>query len=658
MKPDREKWGRIRIKMIGCLFALLFAAVLSRAFYLQIIKTDFWVALAERQIKKTIPLTPARGTISDRNGLPLAVSIEMDSCFAEPAGMDRDSIPETAARLAPLIDMNRQELEKKLLDNRQKHFVWLQRRLTPDVTKRIRALELDGIGFVKETKRFYPNSEVAAHVVGFTGLDPEGLEGIEKRYDSTILGNMGYLVTERDALGRDISLKGAVVRNSSRGNNVTLTLDRNIQYIAEKELAKAVTDNGAKSGMAVVMDSQTGRILAMANYPTFNPNSYFRFPQFALRNHVVADSFEPGSTFKVLLISAALEEKVVSLKDGFNCEGGSFGIGGITIHDTHKYGYLSVSDILKYSSNIGAAKIGRRMGQERLSAYLRNYGIGEKTGIDLPGEATGTLRSGQWYDADLATVSFGQGVSTSALQLVAAYSAVANNGNLMKPYLVEKITDESGTVLQQFTPQIRRRVISEDTARKMVKMMETVTQPGGTGTSAAVEGYGVAGKTGTAQKVDPVTKRYSSKRTASFIGFVPASAPRLTILVLVDEPKKSPYGGIVAAPAFGAIARQSLSYLRIPPEKTERKPAVPALAQAPQAVAEDDAAEGEIINGNDGELMPSLRGMSIRQVLQVMEKRRLNIRLIGSGRAVEQQPAAGRQITPTDQVWVRFAPSA
>ena len=654
MKPDREKWNRIRIKLIGYLFALVFMVILCRAFYLQIVKMEYWVKLAERQHQKTVQLTPGRGTISDCNGLPLAVSIEMDSCFAEPHNIE--SIPETSARLAPLLEMSRQELEKKLASS--KHFVWLQRRITPDLAKQIKALDLDGIEFVKETKRFYPNSEVAAHVVGFTGLDPAGLEGIELKYDSTILGNMGYLVTERDALGRDIRLKGTVIRNSSPGNNVTLTLDRNIQYIVEKELAKAVTDNGAKSGMALVMEPQTGRVLAMANYPTFNPNSYYRYPQFALRNHVVADSFEPGSTFKVLLMSAALEEKIVSLKDGFNCEGGSYGIGGVTIHDTHKYGYLSISDIIRYSSNIGAAKIGSRLGQERLSAYLRNFGIGEKTGIDLLGEATGSLRGGQWYAADLATVSFGQGVSTSAVQLTAAISAVANKGNLMKPYLVEKITDENGNVQQQFTPQVRRRVVSEDTTRKVTRMMELVTQPGGTGTGAAVEGYSVAGKTGTAQKVDPVTKRYSSKRTGSFVGFVPASNPRLTILVVVDEPRKSPYGGIVAAPAFGAIARQSLAYLRVPPEKCEKKSPTPAPQQLAPTATEDEAAEGEIINSDDGEQMPNMRGMSIRQVMQVMEKRRLNIRLMGSGRAVEQQPAAGRQITPTDQVWVRFAPSA
>ena len=657
MKHDREKWNRIRIKLIGCLFAVVFVAVLARAFYFQIVTMDEWVKRAERQHQKTVQLTPARGSICDRNGLPLAVSIEMDSCFAEPKVID--NIPEAAAKLAPLLGANRGDLEKKIMDNRQKHFVWLQRRITPDLRKRIEALDLDGIGFAKETKRFYPNSEVAAHVVGFTGLDPGGLEGIEKRYDKDILGNVGYLITERDALGRDIRLKGTVIKNSSKGNSVTLTLDRNIQYIAEKELTRAVEDNGAKSGMAIVMETQTGRILAMANYPSFNPNAYFRFPHAALRNHAVADSFEPGSTFKVLLMSAALEEKAISLKDSFDCELGSYRIGGATIHDTHKYGRLSVPDILKHSSNIGAAKIGRRLGQERLTSYLKNFGIGEPTGIDLPGEANGRIRGGEWYESELATVSFGQGVSTTAIQLTAAISAVANKGILMKPFMVERIADENGNLTQQFAPQVRRRVISEETARKVTGMMEAVTQPGGTGTSAAVEGFSVAGKTGTAQKVDSVTKRYSSKRIGSFVGFVPISNPRLTIMVVVDEPRKSPYGGIVAAPAFGAIARQTLSYLRVAPEKpVQRQPVPAATPAAATEVAANDAAEGEIVNSDNGEQMPNTRGMSIRQVMQLMERRRLNIRLIGSGRAVEQQPAAGHQITPNDQVWVRFAPSA
>jgi cell division protein FtsI (penicillin-binding protein 3) len=658
MRDRKEKWVRIRIRLIGGVFAFFFAITSARAFYLQVINKEKLVKLAERQYQKIVPLTPVRGAIYDRNNAPLAVSIEMDSCFAEPRSIE--NIRETAEALSPLLGIPREALEKKL--NGSRNFVWLLRRMTPDQAQQIRELELDGIGFVKETKRFYPNGEVAGHVIGFTGLDPDGLEGIELKYNSTILGSIGYLVTERDALGRDIDRKGIVVTKASRGHNVTLTVDKNIQYITEKELAKAVTESGAKGGMALVMEPQTGRILAMANYPGFNPNSFSSYPAPLLKNKTIVDSFEPGSTFKVFLIAAALEEKVVSPNDAFNCENGSYSIGGRTIHDTHKYGRLTVAEILKYSSNIGAAKIGSRLGQERLYSHLKDFGFGARSGIDLPGEAYGYLRdTSQWYGVDLATISFGQGVSTTALQLATAISAVANGGLLMKPYVVEKVSDESGAELESTSPQVQRRVIATETAGKLARMMEGVAVEGGTGMSAAVDGFRVAGKTGTAQKVDPLTRGYSvDKRTASFVGFIPADNPRLTILVVVDEPKTSPYGGVVAAPAFGAIAQQTLCYLKVPPEPSLLKAKhedAPTPAPPPVDAARA-AAEGTINEGVEGTVMPDFRGMSMRQVLQTMEKRGLNVKLLGSGRATEQNPLPGQRIGPSDHVWVKFGASA
>ena len=658
MRDNREKWARIRIRVIGTLFAVFFVIIAARAFYLQIVKKDDWTRRADRQHQKIVPLTPARGTIYDSTGAALAVSIEMDSCFAEPDGIE--SITDAAARLAPLLNLTREQLEKKLHGN--KNFVWVQRHITPDLVKKIKDLDIEGIGFVKETRRFYPNSEVAAHVIGFTGLDPEGLEGIELKYNTLMLGNTGYLITERDALGRDIALKGQVVKKSSKGADIVLTLDKNIQYIAEKELAKAVTGSGAKAGIAVVMDPQTGKVLAMANYPDFNPNSYRHYPAQCLRNRAVADSFEPGSTLKVFLIAAALEEKVVGPNDTLNCEGGSYSIGGRTIHDTHRYGALKVSEVLKYSSNIGAAKIGSKLGPQRLFSYLKGFGFGGRTDIELPGEVAGYLRDkSQWYGIDLATISFGQGISISAIQLAAAVSAVANGGNLMKPYIIDRISDYNGTLLQQSAPQIRRRVVSQHTAQLMAKMMEGVTDEGGTGTKASVDGYTAAGKTGTAQKVDPLTKCYSaSKRTASFVGFVPVEQPKLTILVVVDEPKTSSYGGIVAAPAFSAIAQQTLCYLKVPQGKMQKaKSQVPvSSAVTPKVQADVMADEGSFEVGNEGSVMPGFHGMSMRQVLRVMGKNKLNVKLIGSGRAVEQNPQPGQKIRPSDQVWVKFLPSA
>lgn len=655
MKDEREKWARIRIIMIGTIFGAMFLTVIGRAFYLQILQHEELIKKADRQHQHRVDLTPARGSILDRNGTPLAESIHMDSCYAEPKRIK--DVDGTATVLAPLLGLPKQELVAKLSLNRS--FTWLVRWVPPDTATRIKNMKLPGIGFAPESKRFYPNIETAAHVIGFTGRDPNGLEGIEKKYDSTILGNTGYMITERDALGRNIAIKSTVIKDSSPGNSVVLTLDKTIQFITEKELAKAVNESNAKGGMALVMESDTGKVLAMANYPTFNPNSYSRYSLSELRNRVVADSFEPGSTFKVFTIAAALDAGVIKANDVYNCENGNYRIINRVIHDDHPHSSLSVSEIIKYSSNIGSAKIGFKMGEEKMSTYLRNFGFGGRTGIDLPGEASGYLKR-NWYKIDLATISFGQGVSLSTVQLASALSAIANGGTLMKPYLVERILDDSGKEVQRFEPQVIRRVVSPETARKVAKMMETVTGEGGTGTKAAVDGYRVAGKTGTAQKVDPVTRTYSpTKRIGSFVGFVPADNPKLTIVVIIDEPQGIKYGGVVAAPAFKEIAQNTLAYLKIVPNMPIAK-----KEKAPETEEEDiqeteALSEGEIEDTtNSGTVMPDFRGMSMRGVLQVMEKRSINIRLIGSGRATEQNPPPGQAIKGTDAVWIRFAPSA
>ncbi len=658
MKDEREKWARIRIIMIGTVFGLLFMNVVGRAFYLQILQHEILEKKADKQHLHRVELTPARGSILDRNGTTLAESIHMDSCYAEPRRIK--DVNGTAGALAPMLGIPKSELVAKL--SVKKSFTWVARWLAPEVAIRVKNMKLPGIGFAPESKRFYPNMEIAAHVVGFTGRDPSGLEGIELKYDSTILGNTGYMITERDALGRNIAIMNTVIKDSSPGKSVILTLDKTIQFIVEKELAKAVTDSKAKAGMALVMESDTGKILAMANYPTFNPNAYARYSLAELRNHVVADSFEPGSTFKVFTIAAAIDSATVKATDIYNCENGVYRIAGRTIHDDHPHSRITVSEIIKYSSNIGAAKIGFKMGEGKLTSYLRNFGFGQRTGIDLPGEATGILKK-HLYAIDLATTSFGQGVSLSAIQLTTALSAIANGGNLMKPYIVEQILDDSGTVVQKFEPQIVRRVMSPEASQTVIKMMETVTGEGGTGTKAALEGFRVAGKTGTAQKVDPVTHTYSAKRIGSFVGFIPADKPKLTIAVIIDEPQGIKYGGVVAAPAFRSIAQNSLAYLKIQsnqPLTAKVKPGETKVAAAPTDLSLSDDAlddDGEEIPV-EGEVMPNFHGMSMRRVLQVMEKRGINIRLIGSGRAAEQSPPPGGKIRGVGEVWIKFTPSA
>jgi cell division protein FtsI (penicillin-binding protein 3) len=660
VRDNREKWTRFRIRFIGGIFILLLSVSIARAFYLQIYEQERFAHLAEKQHLKVVQLTPSRGAIYDSTNSALAVSIEMDSLFAEPRNME--DLAAAAAQLAPLLGMTKEAVVKRLHASRG--FVWLARRLTPEVAAAVRKLDIDGLGFAKEPKRFYPNAEIGSHVIGFTGLDPEGLEGVERRYDSTLLGNTGYMVTERDALGRDIGTRGMMMKSASAGQSLMLTIDKNIQYIAEKELAAAVENSRAKGGIAIVMEPHSGRLLAMANYPTFNPNLFGKFPPQALRNRAITDSFEPGSTMKVFLIAAALEEKAVAPNDAFNCENGVYNIGGRTIHDTHKYGRLSVGEILKYSSNIGAAKIGSRLGPERLYGYLKGFGFGAKSNIDLPGEVSGYLRNkSQWYGVDLATISFGQGISVSALQLATAMSVIANGGTLMQPFIVEKIMDGKGNVLKSFSPTSRQKVISPETAGIVARMMEAVAAEGGTGTSAAVDGFRVAGKTGTAQKADPITKGYSAdKRTASFVGIVPADNPRLTIAIIVDEPKTSAYGGVVAAPAFSAIARQSLCYLRVVPNQPlKKRPGVIEVQRAEPQVATAAEDTEEISSDSqlqEGLTMANFRGMSMRQVLQLMEKKGLNVRLIGSGRVIEQSPLPGKRINQSAPVWVRLAPSA
>ena len=655
MKDEREKWARIRIIMIGTVFGLLFLTVVGRAFYLQILQHEDLVKKADKQHEHRVDLTQARGSILDRNGTTLAESINMDSCYAEPRRIK--DVDGTAAVLAPILGVTKDELIAKLSVN--KSFIWVERWLAPEIATRVRNMKLPGIGFAPESKRFYPNMEIAAHVVGFTGRDPNGLEGIELKYDSTILGNAGYMITERDALGRNIAIKKTVIKNSSPGKSVILTLDKTIQFIAEKELAKAVKESNAKSGMALVMESDTGRVLAMANYPTFNPNAYSRYSLAQLRNQTVTDSFEPGSTFKVFTVAAALDAGTVKSTDVYNCENGSYRIADRIIRDDHPQSRLTVSEIIKYSSNIGSAKIGLKMGEEKLSSYLRSFGFGSRTGIDLPGETPGNLKK-QWYGVELATATFGQGVSLSTIQLATALSAIANGGNLMRPYLVEQILDDSGTVMQKFEPQVVRRVISPDTAQKVTKMMETVTVDGGTGTRAALDGYLVAGKTGTAQKVDPVTRTYSpTKRIGSFVGFVPADKPKLTIAVIIDEPQGVKYGGVVAAPAFRVIAQNTLAYLKIQPNipaTAVGKKADTKIAASPpvESLSDGDIEETPA----EGQVMPNFRGMSMRKVLQVMEKRSINIRLIGSGQAAEQSPPPGHKIRGASEVWIKFAPSA
>jgi len=411
-----------------------------------------------------------------------------------------------------------------------------------------------------------------------------------------------------------------------------------------------------------MMEPSTGKILAMASYPEYNPNSFFRHKPSQWRNRAVCDSYEPGSTFKVFLMAAALNEAVVSTSQKIDCENGKYRVGGRNIHDHKKYQKLTPAEIIKYSSNIGSAKIGKMLERKAFYSYLRDFGFGQQTGIDLPGEAVGLLRApNRWFEADLANISFGQGVSVTPIQLATAVSTIANGGYLMEPYVVERVVDSQGQISQQHRPRVVRKVISRDVAQTVTRMMEMTTEDGGTATHARVPGFRVAGKTGTAQKVDAVTGTYSvDKRVASFVGFLPAEDPKLVMIVSIDEPYKVVYGGLTAAPVFSRIAAQAMQYLKVQPSETiTAEDTLPSLDQIfVEATAPARQLEQNVVNSDlsGGPQMPNFDGLSYRQVLAVMEEKQLNVSFRGRGRVVEQSPGPGVAIPYGAPVWVRLSP--
>ncbi len=627
---------RFRIFFIFGVFIFFFAAIFARAFQLQVIEGKHLQRMAARQHRRIVNIQSKRGGIYDRNLKELAVSLEVDSVYVQPQKVD--SPRETAKRLAPMLSMNAPELERKLRSDN--NFVWLKRQVDLTKSQRKAVEDLDGIGLIKESRRYYPNRQLASNLIGFTGVDSKGLEGVELFYDKMLRGEPARFSSDKDAMGRLILYEDIDKTAPVHGMVVELTIDKTIQYIAEKALKKEVEDSSAKGGTALVMDPGTGEILAMASAPTFDPNDFGDFSEREWRNRAITDAVEPGSIFKTFLISAALEENAVKTSDAFYCENGSYRVANRVFHDVDKNGWLTVPQILKVSSNIGAAKIGERLGKVHLYRSLKAYGFGEKTGIDLPGEAIGLLRPyNKWSKVTLETISFGQGVSATPLQLVTAISAIANGGFLMKPYMVRAIMDHDNRIVKEFNPVITRRVISENTAKKMTEMLIGVTQPGGTGVKAALDGFEVAGKTGTAQKADLKAGGYAHGAfTSSFFGFVPARNPRLAIIVMIDEPKRFYHGGEAAAPVFKEIAQQSLSYMDVFPEGRQPKAGAAGIVNVsgPKDVS-GDAQE----KADTGPGVPDFTGRSVRMVIRMAKEKSFGVDIIGSGRAYAQKPAPG-----------------
>jgi cell division protein FtsI (penicillin-binding protein 3) len=662
------RWLRLRVWCLRVLFTVLLAIVFGRAVQLQIFEQGKLLGMARDQYVRKIEVPARRGDIFDRRGVPLAQSVEVDSVWVDPSMLP--DVKTAAKDLARAVHLDVNEVTARL--QKAKRFAWVKRQITPAEVEAVKRLQLPGVGFAKEPRRFYPQRELAAHVIGFSGREGKGLEGLELAFDDELSGQNSHLPGVRDAKGRKLLTHGEIDFVERQGAAVTLTLDRQIQYTAEKALARAVEESKATAGQVVVLDPRTGELLAIANHPRFNPNSPELADRAGVRNRAALDTFEPGSTFKAFVVASALDQGLIKPQEAFFCENGRWKVGRNIVNDTHKHGWLTPAKILQVSSNICSAKIGQLLGRDRLVKAYQGFGFGERTGLSLPGEGRGVVPYPK-AEISLATESFGQGLTATAVQIAAGYGALANGGKFMRPYLVSKVVDSDGLVLLENKPLMVRRAVSEKAAQQVVAMLETVVEKEGTAPKAHMDDYRVAGKTGTAQKADPVARGYSDKRIASFAGIVPADNPRLVILVVIDEPKTNSYGGIVAAPAFKEIAAAVLPYLGVPPSSGRplvylQPPEEVAKAQVkgkkqvpeskPTVPEAQDSSFAEAVTEQVGEgsvEVPDVRGKVGREAVARLLSVALEPRLSGSGRVVGQVPQAGTYVEKGTRISLELA---
>lgn len=686
-----NKWVRLRLVLVGVFLAGLGLLVIGRFLHLQVLQGSALREEAEACLRKLAPVLPERGLILDRHGAELAVSTRVYSAVAHPRQLKNPQ--RLAKELAPVLGMSAKDLQELLTS--EQPFVWLKRHLTPEREAAFRAWqervqeraqkrggpqtrqEEDAIYLLPESKRFYPQQTLAGPILGFCNIDGVGLEGLEYQFNRELYGKPKKVQRLMDARGRIVVTEEKAFDPEVRGHNLVLTIDRTIQYIVEKELAKGVAKWNAAGGYAMVMRPQTGEILAMAQLPTMDPNQPARAPEFARKNRNLTEALEPGSAFKIFIVASALDAGLVKPTDRYHCENGIWHLGAKErIRDVHAYGGLTVQQIIQKSSNIGSAKIANRLGPARLDDYLRAFGFGSRTGIPFPGETPGLVKNHRRIRSplDRATTAFGQGISVSVLQLTTALAALGNDGVLMRPLLVKEIVNAQGEKVEEFQPHPVRRVLSSQAARQILAMMQTVTEPGGTAAGMAPPGFTAAGKTGTAQKV--VGRAYShSKFNSVFVGLVPADKPVLAITVIIDESKGAIYGGVVAAPIFREIATQVLRVLGYHPptpnlpvlahgRKTpdpangrKNREVVPAsVLSLPELLPEVvvPAAAAAPKPGEPLKVMPDVRGLTIRQVLDLLHQAGVRCHLEGSGLAVEQDPAPGTELTPGKVCSVKF----
>ena len=642
---DWRKTLRKRVLVAAGLLGLWAVGIEARLVNLQIYKHADLVARAERQQMQTLKAPAMRGDIVDRRGHVLATSVDADSIYAVPSEITNaeGTVKRLCEALGDCSDKERQTLVERL-GHRGAPFV--RRQVSPDEARRVAALNIEGIGFVKESKRFYPNKELAAQLLGYVGLDGNGLSGLESSYDTQIRGKAGTVLVNIDARHHAFS---RFEKPPTSGSTVELTIDEYLQHVAERELHRGVTENKAAGGTAIIMDPHTGEILAMASEPTFNPNAYREFDEVTRRNRAVQDTYEPGSTFKVVTASAAIEEKVMPIETMIDTNPGQIRIGPDRIvRDTKNHGVLSFVDVIVESSNIGAIKIGFKVGAERMSEYVSRYGFGHPVSSDFPGESSGIVwNKNKWTDSALASVSMGYQVGVTALQMATAVSAVANGGQLVEPRVIRAVYHDNARYAVQ--PKIVRRTTSTDTAATLTGIMEQVVERG-TATAAKIPGYTIAGKTGTAAKL--VGGRYShSDYTASFVGFIPSRNPAFTIIVVVDSPHAGQYfGGSVSAPVWKRIAEATLQYLGIAPTINPTPPVlVTRGGESSVQPASGESTGGPMLSlvtdGPPG-TVPDLHGMSARDAIRRLVRLGLSAQVAGDGFVISQDPRAGEPLEP------------
>jgi len=675
-----QRTPRIRMVVVAVVAVLWMGAVATRLSYLQLFCYTEYLARAQRQQQRIIEISPKRGVLYDRNLRELAMSIAVDSLFAVPSEIADAGM--VARLLSGVLEMPADEMETKMKSSRS--FVWIARKLAPERAQRIAAMNLRGIYFQKESRRFYPKRELAAHVLGYVDIDEKGLAGMEYALDKQIRPKAGRLMILADGRRRwyDRSEQAG-----DAGASVVLTLDEKIQYIVEKELATAVKETRAQAGTIVVQDPNSGEILAVANWPTFNPNAPGESSLEAHMNRAVAATYEPGSTFKVVPVAAALEEGLTRPEEIMDCQMGAIYIAGHRIRDHKPFGLLSVAQVVERSSDVGAIKLGLRLGAPKFYQYIRGFGFGQATGIELPGETRGLLkRVESWTPASVGAISMGQEVGVTSVQMVSAFSAIANGGLLYRPRIVREL--RRGSQALPTDTAAPTRIISARTAATLRRIFEGAVLEG-TGNLARLDGYTAGGKTGTAQKIDAASGTYSlTQHIASFVGFAPVNTPAVTVLVMLDSPAGLYHGGEVAAPVFKRVAEQVLAYLDVPQDL----PVVPgqqlALKRGERAARPDvsDFDPGQVeLAGADGGLpllrpepakssawhsaqtvalaegagvvVPRLGGLTVRGVTEQCTKLGLNPVLIGTGVAVEQNPGPGVSVRPGSRITVRFARS-